>query len=217
MPAFAELCRKVRDAMAFQRVPNTAEVTILYQQNTEIMANVFHAELATGYDFADIAALASAVDQSVVDNIRPIMSVDATYLRTEVRGLDEENDLSDTDDTGTGLGSIAGQGLPNNVTFSVKKESGRTGRSARGRWYFVGMPDSYLGANENQIIPASSDDIVQALEELRADVNATAWSPVIVSRFTGGALRNEGVTFPWISVVAVNVFIDTQRRRLSQS
>jgi len=201
--------------MAFQSVPNTAEVTILYLQNTEIMANTMHAELATGYDFGDIAALATAVDAAVLAQLRPLMTVDSSYTRTEVRGLDVENDLFDTEDLNNGVGSDAAEGLPNSVTFSIKKESGFTGRSARGRWYFVGMPNNFLAANENNVIPADSVAMVAAVEGIRAAIQATVWSPVIVSRFTGGAQRPTGVTFPWISVVAVDNFVDTQRRRLS--
>lgn len=201
--------------MAFQRVPNTAEVTIVYLQNTETMANVFHAELATGYDFADISALAAAVDVAASLQLRTIMTQDCTYVRTEVRGLDQENDLFDTDDTNTGIGSDLAVGLPNSVTFSIKKESGFTGRSARGRWYFVGMPEDYLSSNENQLIEADRVAMVAGVEGIRAAVQATVWSPVIVSRFTGGVLRPTGVTFPWISVTSVDKIVDTQRRRLS--
>lgn len=201
--------------MAFQEVPNSAEVSILYSQNSETLANVFHATLSTGYDFADIVDLAEAVDQSVVDNLRPEMTQDCNYLRTEVRGLDEENDLFATVDTGTGPGAIATAGLPNSVTLSIKKESGRTGRSARGRWYVVGIPLGNLSSNENSFLSAEVTQWVAAVDEVRQDVQATQWAPVIVSRFTGGVARDFGVTFPWISSVAVNVFVDTQRRRLT--
>lgn len=213
--ATASFFRKVGNAMAFQRVPNTAEVTILYLQNNEPMANVFHAELSTGYDFADIAALAAAVDGAMFSHLRPVMSTQCAYVRTEVRGLDVENDLFDTDDAQAGIGAITGSGLPNNVTLSIKKESGFTGRSARGRWYFTGMPESYLMVNENTVDPTDVVAMVTAVENLRAVVQATAWSPVIVSRRTEGAARTVGITFPWISVVAVNDFVDTQRRRLT--
>lgn len=201
--------------MAFQKVANTAEVTIIYGQNAELMANTFHAQLSTGYDFADIAALADAVDAAVGAQLLPVMSHECDYDRTEVRGLDTENDLADTEDFNNGQGLIVQEGLPNSVTFCIKKQSGLTGRSARGRWYFVGMPTTYLSANENIIGPTSETAMVLAVEGIRQAVQATAWSPVIVSRYSGGVLREFGETFPWISVVSVDPFVDTQRRRLS--
>ncbi len=202
--------------MAFQQVVDTAEVSIIFQQNNEILANVFHAKKTGGYNQSDIDDLADAVDDLVLSELIPEMTLNCEYLRTEVRGLDNENDLTATNATNTGSGTDGSAGLPNSVTLSLKKSSGLTGRSARGRWYFAGMPANALSTDENQFIQASADDALAAVEGLRLGVNVTDWTAVIVSRFTGGAARTAGLTFPWIATVLVNRFVDTQRRRLSR-
>lgn len=202
--------------MAFQPVPDTAEVTIVMVQNLEFITNTFHAEKPGGYTLAEISALANLVDASFATHFLPIMSLDCTYLRTEVRGLATENDLFDVDGTNSGMGQILVEGLPNNCTLSIKKQSGFTGRSARGRWYFCGFSVNALENNENQWKLPETDSAVIALESLRGDVLAGPWTPVIVSRFTGGLPRAFGETFDWISSVAVNTNVDSQRGRLTR-
>jgi hypothetical protein len=201
--------------MAFQKVVDTVEVTLVFQQNLENLTNTFHAEKPGGYSQEDIETLAAGVDTLVASEILPIITLDATYLRTEVRGLAVENDLFATDAASTGVGEQAVEGLPNSVTISLKKSSAFTGRSARGRWYWIGLPESNLGGNENQVTSAKVALIVAAIEALRGGVLAGAFTPVIVSRFTGGAQRSEGKTFDWIDTVAVNENVDSQRSRLA--
>lgn len=203
------------NAMAFQAVPNTAEVTIIFTQHLETFTNTFHVEKVAGYDQTDIDFIAGKVDANVATDLLPIMTADCTYERVEVRGLNTENDLFGTADANAGPGARVAGGLPGNVTLSIKKSSSFTGRSARGRWYFIGAPDDTLGSNENQFAAASVDDMVAGVEDLRAGSIAGDWVPVIVSRYAGGILRDEGETFDWISTVAVNNNVDSQRRRLT--
>jgi len=42
------------NAMAFQPVPNTAEVAVIFTQNLETISNTFHAEKPGGYTLSDI-------------------------------------------------------------------------------------------------------------------------------------------------------------------
>lgn len=201
--------------MAFQAVPETAEVTVVYRQNLENITNSFHARLVGGYVLADLVVLAAAVDVAIAANWLPIQTLDALYQRVEVRGLAVENDLFAENSDSSGAGADVIEGLPNNVTLSVKKTSGLTGRSARGRLYFMGIPSNDLSTNENQWAAATVTAVEAAIEAVRVAITVTAWTPVIVSRFTGGLLRSVGVTFNWTGSVAVNINVDSQRGRLS--
>ncbi len=202
--------------MAFQKVPFSVEITVVMQQNTEIVTNTFHAEKMPLYNLAEIQALALLVDGLVAAQLLPLMTLDSSYLRTEVRGLDSENDLFAENSDNAAIGGDLSEGLPNSVTLSIKKASGLTGRSARGRWYVVGIPSNTLATNENQLLQAEADAWVSALEGIRTGVAISVWTPVIVSRFTAGLPRAEGKTFPWLSVVLVDRFVDSQRNRLSR-
>lgn len=202
--------------MAFQPVVDTVEIDIIYDMNLEIVQNSFYASIAGGYVQADLDLLSAAIGVTVVANWLPAQNADAIYLRTEVRGLALENDIVSINSVGAGPGLLGGVPLPNNVTLAVKKSSGFTGRSARGRTYWIGMPQNKLEvANENQVIAAYVVDIINAVDAIRLSIiAATSWVPVLVSRFAGGAQRTSGVTFPWIDTTNVNSVVDTLRGRL---
>lgn len=207
--------RMGESAMAFQGVPNAAEVTLIYTQNLETVTNTFHAYKAGGYTQSDIDNLANKVDNNMPAGLLIEMSQDCVYERTEVRGLSVENDLLGVDGTNSGPGQKLVEGLPNSVTLSLKKISGFTGRSARGRWYCVGIPEDMLASNENVYDPVRVDGFIAGVEQARIGVGLAAWLAVIVSRYTGGLEREFGITFPWIQTVAVNNNVDSQRRRLT--
>ena len=200
--------------MAFQAVPDAAEAVITYTQNDSVMKTVLHAFKPGGYNLADLTVLASAVDLAVAASFLPIQTVEVGYNFTTVRGLAFENDQEVVDATSAGLGGVAGPGLPSSVTFSIKKSSGLTGRSARGRLYWIGLLATNLAPNENQLDVAAQVAAVAAVDAMRAAIGATVWTPAIVSRFSGGVPRTTGVTFTWTTTTSVNTNVDSQRRRL---
>ncbi len=206
--------RNGEDAMAFQPVPETAAIIIEYLQNSETLINTFYGLKPGGYDLTTLAQLANSIDNAVGASWLPEQTLDALYVRTTVRGLEFENDLETLDSDNSGPGLIVSAGLPNNVTLSVKKSSGKTGRSARGRIYWIGLPVSKLSSNENVVLTAASTAISAAVEAIRVATAVLGWQPVLVSRFTGGVKRSEGKTFPWVATQLVNSDVDSQRRRL---
>jgi len=204
--------------MAFQPVVNTVAIDVLFTQHSEPMQNVFYAELDGGYVLADLAALALRCAMEVDGGWQVHQAIETVFVRVEVRGLAVINDLLATDNTGNGAGANVSGALPNNVTFAVKKESGLTGRSARGRCYWIGTPSGkLLSTNENEITTSYVADVIGAVDGMRLAIASVGlWKPVLVSRFTGGLPRATGKTFPWISTVAVDNVIDSQRGRLPQ-
>lgn len=202
--------------MAFQPVVNTAEINVIYTMGGETMQNVFYAKFGGAYAQLNLDALAAAVDVAVAANFLPLQAIEAFYARTEVRGLTVQNDFIAINAVSAGSGAIIAAAVPNNVTFSVKKNSALTGRSARGRSYWIGLDKSKLDpVNENFIITAHVAAIVAAIGAIRTAIDAVfLWDAVLVSRFTGGLPRAAGVTFTWISESAVDERVDTQRGRL---
>jgi len=202
--------------MAFQAVPDTVEIDMIFTLNGVAAQNVFYAELAGGYQLSDLEALATQIDVNWQGNWRTEQPLEVTYVRTEVRGLAVENDLFAQNSDSSNPGSHVSPSLPNNVTFSIKKSSGLTGRSARGRTYWIGIPTAATKpANENLLDALFVTDLVANVDSVRTSIIAVPdWLPVLVSRFAGGALRTEGVTFPWLSSSAVDDRVDTQRTRL---
>lgn len=202
--------------MAFQSVPDTAQITIVYTLNGEACVNTLYAEKVGGYSVGDLQALADQVDVQVDGTWLAQQPPEASYLRTEVRGLDLENDLTAEASTNAGPGVAATNTLPNQVTFAVRKSSGKTGRSARGRLYWIGIPAGKLQTtDENRLLAAYVTSLVDAVDDQRSGIDAvTGWDAVLVSRFQGGVKRGTGKTFPWLTTSSVNDVIDTQRGRL---
>lgn len=206
----------LEDAMAFQAVPETVEIDLIFTQSGEIAQNVFYAKLIGGYTLTDLEDLAARIDLQWDGTWKARQTGETIYLRTEVRGLAVENDLFAENNDSTGPGTHVGIEMSNNVTFAVRKLSGLTGRSARGRTYWIGLPVSELLANDkNQLEPVYTALVVAAVDDIREAINGEGdWLPVLVSRFSGGVKREFGVTFPWNSSSNVDNRVDTQRRRL---
>lgn len=202
------------NAMAFQSVPETAEIVIKYLGNTQNMVTVLQARLPGGYALVDLIALAAAVDAAVATSWLPIQTLDVTYIDTTVRGLEFINDQETANGSSSGPGASVNTGLPGNVTHSIKKSTGLTGRSARGRVFWIGMPRNVLQINENLLTIADSQAIEDAVDAMRVAIAATIWTPVVVSRFLDKLPRTTGATFTWIASQAVDINVDSQRRRL---
>lgn len=200
--------------MAFQSVPETARADVLYQYSPEVIVeNTFYFRHVGGYNQTQIDALATTVDGWAGIQARAQISTEMSYLRTEIVGLASENDLSATASAGAGAGAIASSRMPGNVTFAVRRLSGLTGRSARGRVFWP--PLCEIDCVGNALIASRADAIVAALDNLQQAVSIIQWGGVIVSRFAAGVKRPFGVTFAITDWSYVNLFLDSQRGRLS--
>ncbi len=200
--------------MTFQSVPETAEAVITYSGHGKTFKNIVHGTKLGGYDLADLVVLASAVDLAINDDWLPIQSADYLYVSTVVRGLEFENDQEVTNAVSSAAGAIAGNALPDNVTLAIKKASAFTGRTARGRLYWIATTYAQIATNENQYTIPGSDDIRDAVEAMRAAITATVWTAAIVSRFLDNVKRPTGTTKEWVNTVLVDIDVDSQRGRL---
>jgi len=200
--------------MAFQSVPQTAEIVVRYTGQGSNMVNVMAARLVGGYSLSDVELLAGAVDAVVGLQWLAIQTDEVTYVQTNVRGLELINDVEAVNDDNTGPGALTAVGLPGNATVAIKKQSGLTGRSARGRLYWIGLTNLNLQVDKNKLDAVAVNAIEFALEATRTAILGVGWTPVIVSRFLDGVLRPTGATFNWINTEAVNFDVDSQRRRL---
>lgn len=202
--------------MAFQKVVDTVEIDMIYTLNGTTVQNVFYGLLPGGYQQADIQAVADAVDLAWPATIQPDQPNEVAYVRTEVRGLAVENDITAQSAVSAGVGSHIGSAHPNNVTFSIKKFSGLTGRSARGRSYWIGIPANESQTTDENLLEALYvSQIVADIDFIRSTINGVGlWQAVLVSRFANGAKRSEGKTFPWVGTTNVDLRVDTQRGRL---
>lgn len=199
--------------MTFQSVPDCAEVVIQGSIAGQGVANVVNFHQPGGYNQASIDALAAAADAWVGANYLPIFANSVTYLQCLVRGLQSVIDLTGTNGTNTGPGTLAGSGMPANATLCVTLRTGFTGRSARGRFYVWPFASSVLVTSQT-VSPTYASNCAAALLQLRSDAQAIGWEMSIVSRRTLGALRPVGIATHVTSIVSRNDEVDSQRHRL---
>lgn len=192
----------------------TARVNINYLGNGQHMANVLHFRNATGWDETSLATLADKVLlawthnlQSLTSNAIQVDSVQATDVSTE-SGVGVVLDGGSTFGTNTDAA-----GAPNNVTAATKFGSGLTGRSFRGRVYFVGMTKAQTTGNALSTGVATA--LTNAWEDFFQEIfDSTAAEHVIVSYCHNKAWRTTAVVTP-VTQYSTNNDSDSMRRRLN--
>lgn len=204
--------------MAFQSVPETVEITVNYTYGGNQIVNTYHARQSGGYNQAGIDALAVAIDNTAVPGLLADQTVWIDYMRTDVRGLENENDITASASASAASGGLGVVGTPGNVSFAVQRLSGLTGRSARGRVYVAGIPASYVDGSKaavGKLESAAAAAYVGHIDGFRTVIDAVGtWDPVIVSRYNEGSKRATGVTFPWTSTQYSSLRLATMRKRL---
>lgn len=199
--------------MAFQPVPDTAEVAVIFQLTVAVRGSMtFHFDRVGGYSQAQLLSLAETMDGWAEDFARPSISNQISYVITEARGLANENDFFASAAGGAGIGGVVSQVLPSNVAFAVKRVSGLTGRSARGRVYWPGICEGDVDGNTLAIGRASV--IQNALDQVITLATGIGWRHVIVSRFNNKVPRPTGIVFPVTDYQYTDQRVDSMRSRL---
>jgi hypothetical protein len=204
--------------MAFVPVANTAKVALLFTQYGQHLVNTLWFKKASPITSADLTTLCTALNSWVIAEMLPNQGSTVTYNGSEAVDM--------TTAGGTGVlvpvtsgntGGIAGGGLPTNVTASVKFLTGLTGRSHRGRNYFIGLTNS--GISGDELLSGSVTNILGIYDALGSYLVSTAFDQVIASLYSGvdstgkPIPRAAGVTTVVVSY-AMDIALDAMRRRL---
>lgn len=114
--------------------------------------------------------------------------------------------------SGTVVGGVAANALPNEVSLAISLRTGNRGRSARGRSYVLALPtDEVSGNNVASAFAALHVAAFQQLVTVMND-NSHAWS--IVSYRLNNAPRPGGpVYFPITTCLVTDLVVDSMRRR----
>jgi hypothetical protein len=207
--------------MPFVPVPNTALVEIRYESQGQQVENTLWFELDTAPAPPALSDLADAVGAWWRTEAKPL-----TSSRVEVREYVATSQVSSTAPQVSIAGSILDVGgntpnaMPLGTTFVVSFRTDLRGRSFRGRNYIVGLTEDQVDGNSLEDGVAEQWRLAYAALVGAAD--DIGWTWVVVSRFSGvdpithhPIPRAAGVTTPITSIVVVDNFVDSQRRRLS--
>jgi len=203
--------------MAFQSVPNTFEIDINWQVNTQNCQNTFYMQV----DPLDYTA---TMVQDIVDDFAYIA---LTYWKTLLcsavtitsvygRGLANIVDVQ-----GLATGSMPAAGTfstsnpcSNNNAFAVSRKSSLTGRSSRGRVYLP-LCVGALDTNEDYVNSTYTAAVNACMSNLRGRIIASGFgTEVIVSRYSGGVKRAVGITYPVEDYYITDLRVDSRRDRL---
>lgn len=115
----------------------------------------------------------------------------------------------DTTTAGTGSGSA----MPNEVSLCISLRTSSRGRSARGRWFVAGIPNTQM-ANANNVETSYASAVVSDMQTLINAIETAGQALVIVSYITNNAPRVGGpVYYPVDNALVVDTVVDSQRKR----
>ncbi len=200
--------------MAFIPVPGATQLNVRYLYHGQQVQNTLYATGVPTTDSGALFSLAGSLYSAWETFVLPNLVSALTLTEVNAVGLGSETDPSVTftgDPPATG--GVVGLGLPANAAFVIKFGTAQRGRSSRGRIYLVGLRadsvvDSVLDAG---YADALRDSVRDAIFDA---FTSQALTHVIVSRFSGGQPRAQGVTLPVISYPFTDLALDSQRRRL---
>lgn len=193
--------------MAFVPAPGIVQVSPIITLDGQRCQNNFHYSVAGAIDRAKLQAMATTylmwftASAGIFTNTAELSLI---YCRDLTTANSETLDFAPVAVTD---GTRASPPLPNNCTLAIKRESGKAGRSRRGRLYHVGLTQDMLSGH-NIVNPAQAANLAIQYNTLMADqLAANAATEVILHRATG-----TGTVIVEYTVTDNN--IDSQRRRL---
>ena len=198
--------------MAFIPIPNVAQVAMRFTQDNQEVANVFHAS----YTGSPTAPLLTDIGEAFIAwwdaAMQPFVSGSVTLREVAVTDQSVQNGIGVIVTQGLPLaGGDASPQLPNNNTVTCKWNTGRTGRSFRGRTYHIGLTEAQVTANV--VSNTTVTNLQTAYIALITTLNAAGFPLVVASRFSNNQPRPVGISST-VLTASVNPVVDSQRRRL---
>jgi hypothetical protein len=204
------------NAMAFIPALNTARVETIFLMDSETTENVYHVQKDTPWSSVELVDLTSVFIDWWDTRVRPIVSNNISLRRVKAIDLSAPAGIGvEVPVTPPILGGQPSEMFPNNVTVAIKWNTGRTGRSYRGRTYHMGLFDSQVV--NNRLTDLTITALTNAYGNLLTDL--TTFDPtyklVVASFYSNNAPRTAAELTPIITAT-VDPITDSQRRRLPQ-
>lgn len=201
--------------MPFVPVPATVKLQWFYTYNGQPCMNRIHVSVPETLPSAGTCqVLANAGASWWLGNAQSLVPPSCALRLVEATSIAEQNGNSATFSSGLpAAGTHLINALPGNVTLAVSLRTGLTGRSARGRWYWVGLSEDQV--DDNNVNAGVASAITGAMDNLLSTITGLSSTPVIVSYQSGGVPRPGGpVKFLITDALLVDTVVDSQRGRL---
>jgi len=199
----------------FIPAPNTAKLELIVEEHGQRMENVVHLRKADGWSESEIRLLAEVALTKWEIYFAPLISEDVSLVLIRTTDLSAESSFGyekEPDDPTTGEIGVAG--LPGNVTVATKFASGLTGRSQRGRAFWIGLTE--LQVTGNALVDPMPTNISTAWENffigIATDIDGA--EHVVVSYCHNGAWRTTAQVTP-VTAYVTERNTDSMRGRLN--
>lgn len=194
--------------------PNVCEVLMNFTYQGEPAQNTLYFLWGAEPDEANLLTLADAVYTRWADEAAPFCPTSLTLNNVECNSLDGPEAPTATY---TPVSAISGEdplpAMPNNVSIAVSFKTGRSGRSRRGRNYWLGILEANVSDNRlDGSVRAAILAYYGTMVGPEAVVGDTIWG--VYSRISGGVPRLVGLFTPITAVVFADSVVDSQRNRL---
>lgn len=203
---------KVENAMAFIPLPDGIRIVMEYTLDSKTVVNVYHLK-------DDLPITPTRLLQAVTifrewwdNHLSAEISEDLVLQQVIGTDVSVENGTQEFDVPNP---SIPGQDVigatPSNVALVTTLKTAFTGRSFRGRSYIAAIPKTSITDNDVGLTKATN--ILNDFSLLVADLLSSSFSLTVASYVSGGAPRTTAVNTP-VTILSVNIRVDTQRRRI---
>lgn len=180
--------------------------------NAENVWHVLHTDLSA-WTATQLTAMCNVIQGWEQSDARFRRVAAVTHLKTLARDLSVQFG-SEVTGSGSSPGTLAGAALPGNVTFAIKKESGKAGRAFRGRVYHIGCSESQQSGDTYNGVQVTG--LLSTYNNLLSLVNAVSNCQLVILQSQVNKVKNnprKGI--PIIDFAAVDENLDSQRRRLT--
>jgi len=201
--------------MAFQVVPDTLIVEVRGTSFAQQVENTFYYKYVAVPDETDLEDLLTDLEAVIGTYWLPYLPDSCIITELYARDLGNEVAAQAFVSVSPGQGSATGDGMPSFNTIAIARKSGFTGRSARGRIFWLGLAESMVQGQEVLSTPRAG--ITNAIVQFDQAAIALSYVPVIVSRYSGGVKRTEGVTYEIQTWQMTDSNVDTRRSRKEMS
>lgn len=198
---------------AFIPAVNTAKLTMNYLLRGQQVMNVHYFRNTAGWDAASIEELAIEAAAAWGAHMSALQPVALELI--SVVALDVDTSDSFTFELPVGSnGTALGEALPGNVTLAVKFLTGFSGRSRRGRMYWLQLTEGQVDGDtvDEEFLPDLLNGVAQFFQAIETAM-ATV-THVVVSYCNDGAWLSSALITGVTGYTSEGI-VDSQRRRLT--
>ena len=202
------------NAMTTQTVQRGIQVVLELNQNDVPIVNVFNVDNGGLVSTSDLEDVADVFLTWWNDVYSYDIHSSAAFVAIRVRDISIADGVELNVTTATqGAGRVTGVAAAANAAAVITTNTGRTGRSYRGRTYIGAIPQARL-EDAQHLSSAAVTGYLATYIDLINQLEAIGKKLAVLSRIAGGVARLFGVLTEIISI-AMDTKVDSQRRRTS--